>query len=173
MHFGLTAGVRADGRTWSYVLTDHETGNLRALTRYLLDCTAPSDRVLVTWYEPDVYFYAERGFAGGQAYFERGSFGSVADQRLTIERMQQQSIPIIVGRRDQEDLFREGFPLVYDHVQTRYRLAAETTFGGEHTVLVHVDAKVDPDAEHPAHGLPCYREIAVSTHGVDRAYPNL
>ena len=31
MHFGLTAGVRADGQTWSYVLTDHETGNLRAL----------------------------------------------------------------------------------------------------------------------------------------------
>ena len=144
MHFGLTAGVRADGRTWSYVLTDHGTGNLRALTRYLLDCTAPSDRVLVTWYEPDVFYYAERGFAGGQAYFERGSFGSVADQRLTIERMQQQSIPIIVGRRDQEDLFREGFPLVHDYVQTRYRLAAESTFGGEHTFLVYVDAQGGP-----------------------------
>ena len=34
---------------------------LRALTRYLLDCTAPSDRILVTWYAPDVFYYAERG----------------------------------------------------------------------------------------------------------------
>ena len=87
--------------------------------------------------------------------------------------MQQQSIPIILGRRDQEDLFRLGFPLVYDHVQTRYRLAAESTFGGEQTFLVYVDAQLNPDAEHPDLGLPCYREMAVSTRGVDRASRNL
>ena len=146
---------------------------LRALTRYLLDCTAPSDRVLVTWYEPGVYFYAERGFAGGQAYFERGSFGSVADQRLTIERMQRQSIPIIVGRQDQEEAFRLGFPLVYDYIQTRYRLAAESSFGGEQSFLVFVDAQVNPDAEHPDLGLPCYRETVVDTHGFDHGNLNL
>ena len=146
---------------------------LRALTRYLLDCTAPSDRILVTWYEPDVFFYAERGFAGGQVYFERGSFGSVADQRLTIERMQRQSVPIIVGRQDQEAEFRQAFPLVYDYVQTRYRLAAESTFGGEQTYLVFVDAQLNPATEHPDLGLPCYREVVVDSHGVDRASPNL
>ena len=122
---------------------------LRALTRYLLDCTAPPDRVLVTWYEPGVFFCAERGFAGGQAYFERGSFGSVADQRLTIQRMQRQSVPIVLGRGDQEEAFRHGFPLVFGCVQTRYRLAAESTFGGEQSFLVFVDAQVDPDGEHP------------------------
>ena len=146
---------------------------LRALTRYLLDCTAPSDRVLVTWFEPDVFYFAERGFAGGQAYFEHGAFGSVADQRLTIERMQQQSIPIIVGRRDQEDLFREGFPLVHDYVQTRYRLAAESTFGGEQSFLVYVDDQLNPDAVHPDLGLPCYGEVEVDTSGFDRGMLNL
>ena len=146
---------------------------LRALTHYLLDCTAPSDRILVTWYAPDVFYYAERGFTGGQAYFERGSFASVADQRLTIERMQQQSIPIILGRRDQEGLFREGFPLVYDYVQTRYRLAAESTFGGEQTFLVYVDDQLNPDAEHPDLGLPCYEEVEVDTSGFDRGMLNL
>ena len=95
---------------------------LRALTRYLLDCTAPSDRVLVTWYAPDVFYYAERGFAGGQAYFERGSFASVADQRLAIERMQRQSISIILGRRDQEEPVQRGLSaclrLCPDQIQT-------------------------------------------------------
>ena len=127
----------------------------------------------MTWYEPGVYFYAERGFAGGQAYFERGSFGSVADQRLTIERMQRQSIPIIVGRQDQEEAFRLGFPLVYDYIQTRYRLAAESSFGGEQSFLVFVDAQVNPDAEHPDLGLPCYRETVVDTHGFDHGNLNL
>ena len=103
---------------------------LRALARYLLDCTAPSDRVLVTWYAPDVFFYAERGFAGGQAFLYGELHASVADQRLTLERMQRQSVPIILARRDRVDFFRRDFPLIYDYVQTRYRLA-ESTLGGE------------------------------------------
>ena len=135
-----------------------DSTGLRALTRYVLDCTAPSDRVLVTWFEPEVFYYAERGFAGGQVYLHGGWHASSADQRLTIERMQQQSVPIILGRRDQEEAFRQGFPLVYDYVRTRYRLAAESTFGGEQTFLVIVDAQLNPDAaEHPDFGLACYR----------------
>ena len=130
---------------------------LRVLTRYVHDCTAPSDRLLVTWFEPGVFYYAERGFAGGQAYFEYGWHASVADQRLTLARMQRQSVPIILGRRDQDDEFREGFPLIYDYINTRYRLAAESTFGGNQAFLVFVDARLAPDSEHPALGLPCYR----------------
>ena len=132
---------------------------IRALARYVLECTAPSDRFLVTWYAPDVFYYAERGFAGGQAFLYGGWHESVAAQRLTIERMQRETVPIILGRReDQEDL-RLGFPLMYDYIQTRYRLAAESTFGGERTFLVFVDAQLAPVAEHPDLGLPCYREL--------------
>ena len=132
---------------------------LRTLTRYLLDCTAPSDRVLVTWFEPDVFYYAERGFAGGQTYIYSGWHASVADQRLTIKRMQRQSVPIILMRQVDEESFRQEFPLMYDYIQTRYRLAAESTFGGGRTFLVFVDAQLAPVAEHPGLGLPCYREM--------------
>ena len=84
---------------------------LRALTRYVFDCTSPSDRVLVTWFAPEVFYYAERGFAGGQVSLFRdfdatdvsGWHASPAEQRLTVERMQGQSVPIILGRRDEQD----------------------------------------------------------------------
>ena len=131
---------------------------LRAVTRYVLDCTAPTDRVLVTWFSPDVYYYAERGFAGGQSFFFGGWHASIADQRLTLERMQRQSVPIILGRRDQEPGFERDFPLVYEYVRTRYRLAAESTFGGEPPYyLVFVDTQMEPVAQHLDLGLPCYR----------------
>ena len=131
---------------------------LPAVTRYLFDCTAPSDRVLVTWYAPDVFFFAERGFAGGQTFLYGGWHASVASQRLTLERMQQQSVPIILAREDRVEIFREGFPLIYDYVQRRYRLVAESTFGGEPpALLVFVDTRLDPAGEHPDLGLPCYR----------------
>ena len=131
---------------------------LRAVTRYVLDCTAPSDRVLVTWFAPEVFYYAERGFAGGQVYLHAPWHASVADQRLTLARMQQQSVPIVLGRRDEQEEFRQQFPLIYDYVRTRYRLAAESTFGGEPpSLLVFVDARRDPSGEHPDLGLPCYQ----------------
>ena len=130
---------------------------LRALTRYVLDCTSPSDRVLVTWFEPEVFYYAERGFAGGQLYLYAGWHASVADQRLTIARMQRQSVPIVLGRRDLLEEFRRQFPLIYNYVLTRYKLAAESTFGEEESFLIFVDAQLDPDSEHPDLGLPCYR----------------
>ncbi len=130
---------------------------LRALTRYIFDCTTPSDRVLVTWFEPGVFFYAERGFVGGQAYLESGWHASPADQRLTLERMRNQSVPIILGRRDREDDFQQGFPLVYDYVQSTYTLAAESEFGGELSFLVSVDPQMEPVREHPVLRLPCYR----------------
>ena len=149
---------------------------LRALTRYVLDCTAPSDRVLVTWFAPDVFYYAERGFAGGQvslfrdfhATGVRGWHSSPAEQRLTVERMQGQSVPIILGRRDQEEEFSREYPLIYDHVQTRYTLEAESTFGEEQSdFLVFVDRQMEPYADHPDLGLPCYRDAMADINGFD------
>ena len=43
--------------------------------------------------------------------------------------MLRQSVPVILGRRDKDEELRQGFPLIYDYVRTRYRLAAESTFG--------------------------------------------
>ena len=151
---------------------------LRALTRYVLDCTAPSDRVLVTWLEPGVFYYAERGFAGGQVSLHRyknsdatgetGWHSSPADQRLTVERMLRQSVPVILGRRDMDEEFRQGFPLIYDYVRTRYRLAAESTFRDVQAgFLVFVDSSLEPYADHPDLGLPCYRETMADIRGFD------
>ena len=45
VRFGLTAGALVDGRTWSYVLTDQETRNLRALIQDpIVEDTAGIDR---------------------------------------------------------------------------------------------------------------------------------
>ena len=138
----------------------------QALTRYVMDCTEPSDQILVTWYAPDVFFHAERGFAGGQAFLHEGWHASFADQRLTLERMQRQSVPIILSRPG--DLSRSRFPLIYDYVQSSYRIAAKSSFGEEAgSFLVFVDARLAPVAEHRGYGLPCFRELVDETRGFD------
>ena len=53
---------------------------LKQLTRYVRDCTRPDDRLLVTWFAPEVYFYSERKFAAGLAFFYQGFFVSPAGE---------------------------------------------------------------------------------------------
>ena len=49
---------------------DHvQKGEQLGIIRYLRECTARSDRVLIGWFAPDLYFFAQRGFAGGAVAF--------------------------------------------------------------------------------------------------------
>jgi hypothetical protein len=135
---------------------ENRTG-VRALARYVMDCTAPSDRLFVPWFGPEIFFYSERGFAGGQVYLRGGWHASPADQRLTITRLQQQRVPIVIVRTANEEEYRKGFPLVYDYVQQQYREAARANFGSEFEFVVLVDRGITPVGTDDALGLPCYR----------------
>src|SRR4029450_12837080 len=42
-------------------------GEIPTAIRYLNTCTAPNDRVLVTWWAPETFMFADRGFASGHA----------------------------------------------------------------------------------------------------------
>ena len=46
------------------VLRPADSAGIPALTRYVQQCTRPSDRLLVAWFEPQIFFYAERPFGG-------------------------------------------------------------------------------------------------------------
>jgi hypothetical protein len=117
----------------------------------------PSDRLLVTWFEPQVFFYAERPFAGGQTYFDPGWHASQDDQRLTIERLESQRVPIVLMNTTYDARFRTNFPLVRGYVEQHYAVAARSTFGSnrEYSVLVRQD--IPPKGTYEPLQLPCYR----------------
>ncbi len=139
--------------TWS----DDETG-YRGLTRYAFACTQADDRLLVTWFEPNIYFYAERDFAGGRVFFDGGWHDSIRDQQFTVDRLQRQRVPIVFIRDEFELMFRKYFPLVADHVDRNYARAepganAEQMAGYQ----VWVDKSRTPVHTYERLGLPCYR----------------
>ena len=134
-----------------------DSTGIRALTRYVLECTRPRDRILTGSFEPQVFFYAERGFAGGQVYLRNGWHGSERDQRLTIERMQRQRVPIVLISAPTEAGIQRGFPLVYRYVQDNYREAERASFGGDREYVVFVKAGLQARGIYPPLDLPCYR----------------
>ena len=60
---------------------------LITLSLYINACTAPTDRVLVQSYLPQVLAIARRAFAGGHADLRPGFFEMEDAQRLTLERL--------------------------------------------------------------------------------------
>jgi hypothetical protein len=129
---------------------------VRALGRYVFECTNPADRILVTWFAPEIFFYSERGFAGGQVYLRARWHASESDQRLTIARMQQERVPLVLVREDVSYEYQYGFPLVYEHVQRHYARAtpASNLIDG---YQVWVDRQLTPTGTYEPLGLPCYR----------------
>ena len=138
------------------IAVTRDLNGIRALARYVMRCTAPTDRLFMAGtFSPEVYFYAERPFAAGMVHFLRPWHASLPEQRLTIERLQRQSAPIaLIGDLDS---FHRGFPFVAEYVRTRYVEVAYSAFNGDSPWHVLVDNHREPVGTDPALGLPCYR----------------
>jgi len=136
-----------------------DTGSigLRAIGEWVRACTAPSDRLLVVGWAADLYFYAERPFAGGQVYFYPRWHSSVDDQRLTVERLERQRVPIAISPVESEPATREAFPIVRDYVDRHYRHVRRSNFGSKMEYDVLVSREIPPSGTFEPLDLPCYR----------------
>ncbi len=133
---------------------------LGQVARYVRDCTDPSDRLLVTWFAPELYFYTERRFAAGLAFLNPGFFSSERDQRLALSRLVTQTVPIVLVAADRyEGVFRSTYPLLYDYLTRVYGVAVELELGesSDPPVGVLVSKHATPTGTHPTLGLPCFR----------------
>lgn len=136
---------------------DNDSIGLRALAEWIRACTAPSDHLLIIGWAADLYFYAERPFAGGQVYFYPDWHSSVADQQLTVERLIAERPPIAISPVESQPATRASFPIVLDHIDREYRQVMRGNFGSrmEYDVLVRRD--IEPSDTFRPLDLPCYR----------------
>jgi hypothetical protein len=128
-----------------------------AAARYLAECTAPDDYVLVGLYADQVPYFARRRFAGGQAYFGYSFFRSPADQQRFLDRLRRQSVPIAITALDYEGEISEDYPLVAEHLEMHYRQVGVIEADDKPFVRVWVDADRQPRGVDRVHGFPCYR----------------
>ncbi len=143
-----------DLRTWE---SKTERPDLITLSMYVNACTAPADRVLVQGYLPQVLALARRAFAGGHADLRPGFFDTTAAERLTLDRLRRQSVPIMLLETGQAlENFRSSFPLVTAHIDERYRLAGTHEFDGRFGISLFVRKDLAPTSTWGPLGWPCY-----------------
>jgi hypothetical protein len=131
--------------------------DLITLSLYINACTSPDDRILVQSYMPQVLALARRAFAGGHADLRPGFFETEDAQRLTLSRLQKQSVPMILLDTD-ESLrnFRTSFPIIVKYVDAEYRLAATHVFDGRFGISLFVRRDLEPARTWEPLGWPCY-----------------
>lgn len=136
---------------------DLAVGTLRA-ARYVAECTSPDDYLLVAGYAPEVPVFAKRRFAAGQGTMSLSFYTSVADQQRALERLRQQSVPIVlVSHEGVEEEFSNNYPLIAAHVTDHYRAAGWIEVEGERRFRVFVEAARQPRRTDPHLGLPCFQ----------------
>jgi len=101
------------------------------------DGPAPSDRVLVMGYHPQVFFYAERPFAAGMVVSYSSYFTDPASQRHAVSRLRQESVLIVIT--DSPRRLQDQYALIGAYVAGRFTLVAKSGFGDSESYEVLVD----------------------------------
>jgi hypothetical protein len=138
-----------------------QRGEQMGLVRYLRDCTGRADRVLLGWFAPDIYFFAQRGFAGGAAAFFGRHWSEPRFQARSVRLLASQSVPVVVLLAGDE-LFPQSYPQLMQYLRDHYENVGATNFddaqngNGKYSLLVRRDRRAD--RVHPVTGLPCFEE---------------
>ena len=140
-------------RDWT---NETPSGTLVA-ARYLAECTTPDDYVLVGTFAEQVTYFAGRRFAGGQTYFAFSFLTTEADQRLVLQRLARQSVPIVLGPFDYDAQIVKNYPLLAQHIATRYHEVGMIDYEGQPWVRVFVENDRPPTRTDPVLGFPCFR----------------
>jgi len=122
--------------------------------RYLFECTAETDRVLITsGYRPELYYAAGRGFAAGRLYYLNSLAPSPEFKAFSLDRLRAERVPIaLMNPEDRE--FMDEFRGLYQYLQGHYRAAGQVEFWGTRFDVL-VDARIAQTGTW-AERLPCY-----------------
>jgi hypothetical protein len=131
---------------------------IAGIVRYVRDCTRDDDRVLAAWFFPELYVFADRGFAARLVVMFGGHWSEAPYEQRAVAALATQRVPLVVFEGRQ-------FPSDYDELESyldrHYRLAGATGFGNplvpadHYSVLVRRD--LEPAGNDPRWGLPCFR----------------
>ena len=60
--------------------------------------TIPRDRILAQWFVPELYFFAQRGFAAGMVATFGGHWSEPRFQARSVQALASESVPIVIKR---------------------------------------------------------------------------
>ena len=133
-------------------------GPFVGMVRYLRECTSPNDKVLARWFVPELYFFAQRGFAAGMVVTFGGHWSEPRFQTRSVQALESESVPVIIALAGDEKVLDE-YPFLTRYIDEHYTVAGRTDFDGpdaDGTYLVLVRKDRPPTRTDSRTSLPCF-----------------
>lgn len=130
---------------------------LTPVYRFLQACTAPTDRFVYVGFAPEAYFFADRGFGGGQAVVLSDYYASDDEQRLTRSRLERERVPVVVMPEQNADDYRTLFPIVSAYVDANYSAFDTIQLPDDRRAAIMIDRRLTPTETFGESGWPCFR----------------
>ena len=130
--------------------------DFQQLVRWARECTTVDDRLMVTGFFPELYFYSGRAFAGDRWSYA-GFDNSPERQRIVVAQIKSQSVPVVFITADSSDTgIQQRWPALAAYLETSYRLAAKVPVQNDHVLAVLVSNSRIPSRYVPFRDLPCF-----------------
>jgi hypothetical protein len=134
-----------------------ERPSLLQVADYIRACTAPDDRLFVLGVYPELYYFADRPFAGGHAWLLPFYYSEADDEARIVARLKQARVPIVFteGRSAYAENYRAVFEQVDEYLRAEYRDVGEIDVGGA-SLTAFARTELTPSGQYELLGLPCF-----------------
>jgi hypothetical protein len=88
------------------------------VVQYIRACTGPDDRVFAAWFFSELYYFTDRGFAGGMPVLFEKHWSDLRYQRESLDLLKNQSVPIILATQS-KDL--TAYEFLWSFINREYR----------------------------------------------------
>lgn len=113
------------------------------LAQFASECLPSSQRLLVLWFAPEIYYHADRLMAARHLFFDSGYQSLEQEQRLTLEKIQRYAPPLVYATGGLDTYTRTLYPAVVDYVHRDYALVGAIEDNGRrYEVFLRKDASV-------------------------------
>jgi hypothetical protein len=119
----------------SYFVDKRARFSLR-LAAYVRECVPRNERLLVLWFEPEIYYYSDLLMAQRHLVFAPTWAKVAHEQRMTLDRIAHFAPPVVLARRSALDGYAgASYPGVADYVEREYRLDSTVPDDGEEYLI--------------------------------------
>lgn len=125
------------------------------LAAYARECVPESERILVLWFAPEIYYYSDRLMATRHAFF-LAQFGDLPYEReMEMDKVRRSPPAIVFTKARSERPVREAFPQMMGLIDREYHAAGSVEDADRYLILVPNDRV--PVRDYGTDRWPCYR----------------
>jgi hypothetical protein len=129
---------------------------LLRLAQYANACLPPTGRLAVLWFEPELYYYADRLMAVRHLVFVPEWASLDEEQRLALDKITRFAPPIVLATSRLHTETRTVYPALVDYVEREYDVRGMLDNDGER-YLVFARRGEPVVRSYGDEGWPCYR----------------